>query len=78
MNSNTLRTISSPVGICHIKSSTLTAFSAMWRLLAVSSPFCIGGTRAAAAAHSAVIAVSREHKPTRLGLTHTTGKHKTN
>lgn len=29
----------------------------MWRFLAVSFPFCIDGTRAAAAAHSTVIAV---------------------
>lgn len=55
----------------------MTAFSAMWRLLAVSFPFCIGGTRAAAAAHSTVIAVTGTHMPAKLGLTHTNAKHKT-
>ena len=56
VNSNTLNTISIPVGICHMKSSTFSPFNAMWRFLAVSFPFCIAGTRAAAAAHNAVIA----------------------
>lgn len=60
VNSNTLRTISSPVGICDAKSSTLATFSAIWRFLAVSFPFCIGGTRAAAAAHSTVMAVQQK------------------
>lgn len=38
-----------------MKRSTFTAFKAMWRLLAVSLPFCIAGTRAAANAHRTVI-----------------------
>ena len=57
VNSKTLKTISIPVGICHTKSRTFNAFNAMWRFLAVSFPFCIAGTRAAAAAHSTVMAV---------------------
>lgn len=56
MNSNTLRTISNPVGICHINNSTFSAFNAICRFLAVSFPFCMAGTSAAAAAHKTVIA----------------------
>ena len=55
VNSNTLKTISIPVGICHINNNTLTAFNAICRLLAVSFPFCIAGTSAAANAHKTVI-----------------------
>lgn len=61
VNSNTLSTISSPVGICHTKSKTFTVFNAMWRFLAVSLPFCIGGTRAAASAHKTVIPVRKNY-----------------
>uniref|UniRef100_A0A0A9GD70 Uncharacterized protein n=1 Tax=Arundo donax TaxID=35708 RepID=A0A0A9GD70_ARUDO len=56
VNSKTLPTISSPVGICQMKSRTLSALSAMCRFLAVSFPFCIAGTSAAAPAHSTVMA----------------------
>jgi len=57
VNSNTLRTMSIPVGICHNNRTTLIAFNAMWRFLAVSFPFCIAGTRASAAAPNTVMAV---------------------
>lgn len=60
VNSNTLNRMSIPVGICNTKSRTLTAFKAMWRFLALSLPFCIAGTRAAAAAHSTVIPVHNQ------------------
>jgi hypothetical protein len=56
VNSKTLSTISNPVGICHINKTTFKAFNAMCRFLAVSLPFCIAGTSAAANAHSTVIA----------------------
>lgn len=55
VNSNTLRTISNPVGICHMNSNTFSAFNTICRFLAVSFPFCIAGTRAAANAHKTVI-----------------------
>lgn len=60
VNSNTLKTISMPVGICHMNRMTFNAFKAMCRLLAVSFPFCIAGTRDAAAAHNTVIAASQK------------------
>ena len=65
VNSNTFRSISHPVGICHRKSRTFIVFNAMWRLLAVSLPFCIAGARAAAAAHSTVIAVDNKENQLR-------------
>lgn len=55
VNSNTLPTISRPVGIWETKSSTLATFRAMCAVLAVSLPFCIAGTSAAAAAHRTVM-----------------------
>ena len=56
VNSNTLYTMSSPVGTCQAKSARLMQLSAMWALRAVSLPFCICGTSAAARAHSTVMA----------------------
>jgi hypothetical protein len=56
VNSKTFPTISRPVGICQMKSRTLRPFSAMCRFLAVSLPFCIAGTSAAAPAQSTVMA----------------------
>ena len=58
VNWNTFNTISQPVGICQMKRRTFNAFKAIWRLLAVSLPFCIAGTRAAARAHRTVIPVT--------------------
>lgn len=52
VNSNTLPTISRPVGTCHAKSAMLTQFSAMCAERAASLPFCahtargVGGARA--------------------------------
>ena len=40
MNSNTLYTMSRPVGICQANSKTLMVLSAMWALRAFSLPFC--------------------------------------
>lgn len=60
VNSNTLKTISIPVGICQMNRMTFKVFKAMCRLLAVSFPFCIAGTRDAAAAHNTVIAASQK------------------
>ena len=42
---------------CQAKSNTLTVFNAIWALRAVSFPFCIEGTNAAARAHSTVMAI---------------------
>ena len=70
VNSSTLKTISIPVGICHINSRIFNAFKAMWRFLAVSLPFCIAGTRAAASAHSTVMAVAPNTKPVRSSISH--------
>lgn len=62
VNSNTFKTISHPVGICHMKSRTFITFNVICRFLAVSLPFCIAGVRAAAAAHRTVIAVDKKKK----------------
>ena len=64
VNSKTFNTISQPVGICQAKSKRLTVLKAMWRLRAVSFPFCMGGTRAAARAHSTVIPAKKAHPNT--------------
>lgn len=55
VNSNTFPTISKPVGTCHKKRTTLRAFRPMCKLRALSSPFCIAGTSAAAKAHRTVM-----------------------
>lgn len=55
VNSNTFSKMSNPVGSCDTNRSTFNVFNAMWRLLAVSLPLCIGGTKAAASAHNTVI-----------------------
>ena len=46
-----LRTISRPVGICHVKRARLVTFMAMWAVRAVLLPLAIRGTMAAAPAH---------------------------
>lgn len=40
VNSNTLPTISKPVGSCQANSAMLRVLRAMWALRAVSLPFC--------------------------------------
>jgi hypothetical protein len=60
VNSKTLSTISNPVGICHINKTTFKALNTICRFLAVSLPFCIAGTIAAANAHSTVIATKNK------------------
>lgn len=62
VNSNTLPTISRPVGICHAKRPRLTMLSAMCALRAASLFFCICGTSAAAAAHSTTTGANRENR----------------
>jgi hypothetical protein len=48
VNSNTLYTMSRPVGICQANSATLMVLSAMWALRAFSLPFCGAGQRGGA------------------------------
>lgn len=52
VNWKTLSTISKPVGTCHANKAKLATFRAMCALRAFWSPFCMAGTRAAAAAQS--------------------------
>ena len=56
VNSNTFHTMSRPVGTCQMKSPRLIALRAMWADRAVSFPFCMLGTRAAAAAQRPTMA----------------------
>lgn len=55
VNWNTFATMSRPVGTCHKKRPILMALNPIWRLRAVSLPFCMEGTRAAAIAQSTTI-----------------------